>query len=67
MQRKDKILFLSGGTFIRIQGDESASNPVEPITPVNTLQVTVIDVFDDSIGTPTEPIDGVFLLKKLTG
>lgn len=58
MMRKDIIVAVTGNSMIRIQGSESDTNPLEPTVPPNTLLVTSIDVFHDSIGEPTVPIVG---------
>lgn len=61
------VLFVANvfDTFEMISGPESASNPVVPPVPNNTLQVTLLLVTDGEISEPTIPITGDEFVKKM--
>lgn len=65
LERKDIIVANQNNTFQRIQGLEVASNPLLPVVPPNTILVSTISVFEDSIGTPTPPILGDSFISKV--
>ena len=65
-KRKDIIVGTQSGSFQRIQGVESETIPIRPVTPPNTILVTTLDVFFDSVNNPTPPItDGLYEKKDL--
>lgn len=64
MERIDLIVANASGAFVREAGVESASNPVAPVVPVNTVMATFISVTDGTVGTGTTPIVGAEFLKK---
>lgn len=52
--RTDIIVGNSSGVMTLIQGTESTTNPVTPAIPENTVLITVINVFGDSIVIPPD-------------
>jgi hypothetical protein len=63
-QRIDLIVMNSSNTFARIGGVESASNPVAPLVPNDTVQATIILVTDAAINEPAAPITGDSYIAK---
>src|SRR5690606_4440424 len=61
MKRVDIIVANQFNTFQRIQGVESATLPTRPVPPPNTIIVTTVDVYHDSIGNPSTPTNNEFL------
>lgn len=59
MERIDLIVANTSNTFVRVAGVESASNPVAPALPANTIQATFVSVTDGAVGEPIEPALGV--------
>lgn len=63
--RKDLILGTQNGDIIRFQGVESDEGVIEPVQPENTVLLTSMVVFGDSVyQEPTEPIVGDMYVKK---
>lgn len=58
MERIDLIVANASNTFVRVGGVESASNPVAPVIPANTVMATFVSVTDGTVGTGTTPIVG---------
>ncbi len=63
-QRIDLIVMNSSNTFARVPGIESASNPVAPLVPNDTVQATIILVTDAAINEPAAPITGDSFIAK---
>jgi hypothetical protein len=63
-QRIDLIVMNSSNTFARVPGIESASNPVAPLVPNDTVQATIILVTDAAINEPAAPITGDSYIAK---
>lgn len=61
MKRVDIIVANQFNTFQRIEGVESATLPTRPVPPPNTIIITTVDVFHDSIGNPSTPTNDEFL------
>lgn len=65
LERKDIVVVKDDNTMQRIAGTEVASNPVLPAVPPNTLLLSTISVYEDSIGTPTPPVIGDDFIAKV--
>src|SRR5690606_26504730 len=65
LERKDIVVVKTDNTMQRIAGIEVASNPVLPVVPPNTLLLSTISVYEDSIGTPTPPVIGDNFIAKV--
>jgi hypothetical protein len=51
LQRIDYLVLNSSDTFTRVAGAESASNPVAPVLPVDTVQATIVLVNDAAVSS----------------
>lgn len=66
-QSRIDIIVTDGNQFALIQGDSSAGegSAAQPQIPVGSLLLTSINIYEDNISEPTQPIDGDFI--RLTG
>jgi len=54
--RKDIFVANTSGAIVRVAGSEYIDFALRPNVPINTILVTEVDVSEDTVGAPTDPV-----------